>query len=482
LEIRETFASAGWSGTLSCFDSGKFDNNLDQNEKPKIEKSKNAISTFSPDDMNETPPQCENIFLRMDFAAFDRNQEASVMIQFVHSRKHFYAGLLKGSEWAFVRSFANKQIGQETWIASLRGERWFNHRTIPRYGDIARIHRYKEKAARMEMGAIPETIEVQANQEISEYPEPSLTNWTGDLKEPMEKIHLRTQRPLPNGEIGRRTLARIFVELAVPSIEILSPIMSESLDTGERPRLVRLEEVRWKSDFQPDLWGEKMKKWRRNITSTIEFRGSSSKMLQSWNRLKEKEKYATLIEEEDWEQTFYRALRMKQSGELDELDLKWMRNQVRDVDFQLALLLYYNDEITREERMRRLDTLLPKEVDRAWRINMDETPDDIESDTWVLYDDEFAALEDIPKTHVEKQRGKALKWLEEQKSEWNDDMWILRQKKISLPRALAHWYQWRVYQRKAQAELDQAKAEFVQKNAESKKVYMHILFEMPKEQ
>jgi hypothetical protein len=79
-----------------------------------------------------------------------------------------------------------------------------------------------------------------------------------------------------------------------------------------------------------------------------------------------------------WCEAFEQALRRKQASEWDSLNLRALPTQNRDVDYQLALLLKYNDETTEEERERRLGVWRARAVDRATTTFNEETSDDIE--------------------------------------------------------------------------------------------------------
>jgi hypothetical protein len=101
--------------------------------------------------------------------------------------------LPRGSEWAFVKSFANKRLGERKWIASLLGERWFSHERSPMHGEIVRLHWIDEKSTIYQSPIEPEeTKEVQADLDDDEPSDSPPCDWTGELKTPLEKLHIGT--------------------------------------------------------------------------------------------------------------------------------------------------------------------------------------------------------------------------------------------------------------------------------------------------
>jgi hypothetical protein len=369
-------------------------------------------------------------------------QDVTVILKNHNGPGESFVRVPTGSELAFIKSLANKRMGQGNWIASLRAERWSDHSRKPRYGDIVRLYPIEEKplvypsAAKsvttkdeekllthssMPKVTLPKAEEVQIIPKAVEPSDPPPANWTGDLKAPVEKIQQRTQRPLPN--------ARIIVELAVPLIEILSPMLAKPLDEGERPRLLSLEEVRWKTEYHQKSW-EAYIRWGTAINSRL----SSAQMMKAWKEAKEKVDPACL--HEGYHRRFWEALRKKQSEEWDDLlkyDIAGMQRRDKGTYFEAELLTLHNDDITYEERVRRLETLPEVAVNGAFewfsklqlpRVNWndEDIPDGLSSEDWDDWRTRFRearkSLEDLPQRHLEQVRLRSQAWFEETKKKW----------------------------------------------------------------
>jgi hypothetical protein len=97
----------------------------------------------------------------------------------------------------------------------------------------------------------------------------------------------------------------------------------------------------------------------------------------------------------------------------------------------LALLVFHNEEITDEERARRLQTLPIGRATRAFRIaknsqlrgvfwNYEEIPDGLSEEDWdewvKRYQEAREALVDLPLKCVETQKKKAIEWVLEQEN------------------------------------------------------------------
>jgi hypothetical protein len=220
-----------------------------------------------------------------------------------------------GSEWAYIKSYANKRLGEGTWIASLIGMRSCDHTRKPKPGDIIRLRWIEEKPLIYSNSAKPTTQKIEEVQVISKADEPSdlpPVDWTGDLKAPLKKVQIRTQRPLHNGEESLLTPKRVIVELAVPPIEILKPVLEKPLDEGKGPRLLSLEEVHWKSEY----WQKSMESYIR-LRMAMDSRLTSAQMLKTWEITREKIDSTHLLKE--YHQGFWKALRIKQSEEWDKM-------------------------------------------------------------------------------------------------------------------------------------------------------------------
>jgi hypothetical protein len=398
----------------------------------------------------------------------DNSQEATAMLKFPGEIREYFVRLPVGSEWAYIKSYANKRLDEGTWIASLVEERWCDHFRKPKQGEIIRFHWIEEKPLVYPSSTKPTIRKIEEVQAISRTDEPTdlpPTNWTGNLKAPLEKIQIRTQRPLPNGEESLLTPKHIIVQLAVPPIEILRPML-EKPPTFDSIFMYDLKAVRWKSDFQPDIWGEKLKKWRHIAISVLDTRAPSWKMLPAWKRLKMK--YGPFLLDDSWDNAFEQAYRRKQTWEWDSLNLRTMRAKNKEVNLQLALLSFYNEEITDEAHSRRMKTLPPRVVQRGRAIFLGETPDKIDSDTWEIkeedlegvdqrFSDALVALKDVPIRHLRLQRERTWEWLEKEKLSWKKDMSDL-QKRWSSQRFFERFVG--AWQRKAamwQKEFDKAK-------------------------
>jgi hypothetical protein len=154
-------------------------------------------------------------------------QEVTILLTFPNELREFFMRLPRGSEWGFVMSFANKRLGEWKWIASMLGERWFNHERSPKHGHIVRPHWIDEKPT-----IYQNTMKIEETHVDPDVDEPSDSppcDWTGDLKAPLEKIQIGTQRPLANGEKSSAAPGRIIVEPGVPSLELFKPELETPL-------------------------------------------------------------------------------------------------------------------------------------------------------------------------------------------------------------------------------------------------------------
>jgi hypothetical protein len=75
-----------------------------------------------------------------EMADSDTDQDVSILLKLPEDTRELLMRLPRESEWAFVKSCANKRLGEGKWIASLLGERWFNHERGPKHGEIVRLH------------------------------------------------------------------------------------------------------------------------------------------------------------------------------------------------------------------------------------------------------------------------------------------------------------------------------------------------------
>jgi hypothetical protein len=287
-------------------------------------------------------------------------QEVTAIVRLQEEARGCFVRLPTGSEWACIKSFASKRLGVGTWIASLVQERWCDHSRKPRHGETVRLHSIEEEpmvyssstkpSSRIEEEKLPKLTtsrseEMQAVLKTDGPSDLSPANWTGDPKAPLEKIQKGTQRPLPNGEECLKTAKQIIVELAVPPIEILKPVLTKPLDEGERPRLLSLEEVRWKSEYYQKSWEAYIR-----LGAAMDSRLTWAQMLKAWKTAREKVDPTYLPRE--YHQEFWKALRKRQSEEWDRLmreDIFEMRVRDKYADFKLTLLTMHNDDISDEE-------------------------------------------------------------------------------------------------------------------------------------
>jgi hypothetical protein len=181
---------------------------------------------------------------------------------------HLVTRVPKDSEWAFIKSFANQKFGEGTWIATLRGEWWRNHKLAHRYGEIVRILRSEdisaaarltEKTTKVEESTEEAQITVFEEENTQVFPSPERM---GALRAPLEKIQIEVPRPLPEKERDLNVQDQVVVELGEPPIEILRPEVEDPIRMEEQPLTV-LSCVKWKSKFQPDLLREEMERCPR---------------------------------------------------------------------------------------------------------------------------------------------------------------------------------------------------------------------------
>jgi hypothetical protein len=149
----------------------------------------------------------------------DLDQDSvTILLRFPDETREFIMRIPKGAEWAFVKSFANKKLGENKWVASfwnsrLQSDRWSNHQRAPNHGDIVRLHWIEEPESRKKaeteatnqyQSSVPESTvdrETQDDHEDYENEEvviPTPIEQTGGLEAPLERIQLEAQRPLPS--------------------------------------------------------------------------------------------------------------------------------------------------------------------------------------------------------------------------------------------------------------------------------------------
>jgi hypothetical protein len=121
--------------------------------------------------------------------------------------------------------------------------------------------------------------------------------------------------------------------------------------------------MKWQGDFQWDLVSRDIEMVWGQISSPF---ANSSLKQQKWHKALDEGNEGLLLERLG--EKVEEHIRETQRIELDEKMVKKLdeaRSRDKRHDFKVALLVFYNNEITEEEKCRRSGTLREQDADRA---------------------------------------------------------------------------------------------------------------------
>jgi hypothetical protein len=408
-------------------------------------------------------------------------EDFSIAVEFPGEEEIGLMRIPKGNEWAFFDTFVSVKLSEDKSIAGFDDGveviPWQDQSQVPRPGQRVRIFWVKEEVKEEKLEAREEKKK-EFTQAIISRPKPADAHpeEAGGKSVPMQQMHEREQQPLsPKSEPQQSTestdvtmqkdteeterpkeintpmsvvpplldAAQPIFEVppllqAVPTQSIKAPPLELKVLQQQRKIDKELEDDKffigpeWKDDFTWDLVSRKVESTRGrilrfSIKPWMKSRVWREVLQTNWGGIL-REKYGEEIEAH---------IRLSHQQEWD----RWVRQKLsstrrcnRNADIELALLIYYNEDIETEERARRWEMLRWEIVEPYLKacISLDQAPKPL---TWHFGDnprlsrrmwrsiDEnrdkaWEVLDDFPERHAQRIKDEAPGYWKARREEW----------------------------------------------------------------